>query len=64
LTRLPKVIPILAWQSTALRWFFCLECRFQFRQQVCVTMRPHLLTCPGCELHGYVTGQIRRTPLR
>jgi hypothetical protein len=50
----------LAYQSTALRWFCCYECAFQFRQQVCVTMRPFLLTCPGCEQVGFVIGQARK----
>lgn len=54
------VTPILLYQSTCLRYFFCWEYKLQFKQQVCVTMRAHLLTCPGCELHGYVTGNSKR----
>jgi len=58
--RVGKVIPILAWQSTAIRWFCCYECAYQFRQQVRVTMRSHVLTCPGCEQVGFVIGQAKR----
>ncbi len=54
-----KVIPILAYQSTCLRWFFCGECAHQYKEQVCVTMRASLLTCPCCEQVGFVVGQAK-----
>lgn len=54
------VTTILSRQSTCIRYFFCWECKLQFKQQVAITMQPHLLTCPGCEIHGYVTGNVKR----
>jgi hypothetical protein len=54
------VVPILSKQSTARRFFWCRECSHQFEMVTAVTMRPELITCPGCEVAGFVVGQAKR----
>lgn len=54
------VTPILAYQSTCIRWFWCRDCGDQCRLQVAVTMQARLLTCPHCGIDGFLTPAPRK----
>lgn len=55
-----QVISLLSKQSTALRYLYCYQCGLQFKETLPVTMQPEQVSCPGCEMEGFVLGQTRK----
>lgn len=45
--------------ETVERFFWCAECGLQAKYVIPVNMRPHMVTCKGCELDGTLIGHSR-----